>query len=59
MNNAKPVSFEIVGGTRVVAKFQDGRTVGWGDAKTERGAKAVLARAAKRYGMKVSGAAAA
>lgn len=59
----KPVKFEIQRHTMesgrvllmVVVTMNDGFTTVWGDPKTERGAKTILARAARRNGFVVTG----
>jgi len=63
METIKPVKFEIQRDTlqsgrdlyMVVATMSDGRKVVWGDPKTERGAKNVLSRAARKLAFVVTG----
>ncbi|WVR18309.1 hypothetical protein y223_00029 [Bordetella phage PY223] len=63
MDAIKPVKFEIHRITlstgrilrMVVVTMSDGRSTIWGDPRTERGAKTVLARAARRHGFTVTG----
>ncbi|MFU1938867.1 hypothetical protein ACLQ8Z_03470 [Bordetella hinzii] len=63
MNTVKPVKFEIQRSAlasgrillMVVVTMSNGRSTIWGDPRTERGAKTVLARAARRHGFTVTG----
>lgn len=63
METVKPVKFEIQRRAlqngrvllMIVATMSDGTNMVWGDPKTERGAKTVLSRAARRLGFTVTG----
>lgn len=46
-----PIKLHVSEKGYIVATFSDGHTIAWGSWKTQRGAKCIVAKAAKRLGL--------